>query len=99
MRSCFRDNANNNYAGMMEVRAGTLALSGPGKVSDKLALYNGTTFNTGGVTVNNLSRLDIHGTATWTGDLDMAAGDAMNFYIPVDVLTRGSPFPDRYDQV
>ena len=71
---------NNTYSGLTEARGGVLALSGAGSISDTLALYGGTTFNTGGTNVN-LNRLDVRGAANWTGNLNMA-GQTMNFYVP-----------------
>ena len=79
----------NTYSGATEVLAGTLALSGAGQISPVLALYNGTTFNTGGGNVSNLSQLDVHGSAAWQGDLDMA-GQAMNFYVPTTMTAGGT---------
>ena len=69
----------NSYTGLTEVKDGTLALSGAGTISDTLALYGGTTFNPGGNPVS-LSRLDVRGPATWTGNMNMA-GQAINFYL------------------
>jgi outer membrane autotransporter protein len=79
----------NTYTGLTEVKAGTLTLS-TGMISDKLALYDGTTFNKGsggnpfwdGSTGRAyLSRLDVHGSATYTGNLDTSGG-TMNFFVP-----------------
>jgi autotransporter-associated beta strand protein len=78
----------NTYSGTTTVQAGTLALSGSGTISDKLALYNGTTFDTGGNAVS-LSQLDVHGSAAYTGDLNMA-GKTMNFYVPSAMGNGGS---------
>jgi outer membrane autotransporter protein len=70
----------NAFTGMTEVREGKLALSGAGRISDSLALYDGASFDTGGTNVV-LNRLDVHGSAAYTGDLH-AANAAMNFWIP-----------------
>lgn len=63
----------NSYTGLTEVKEGTLVLSGAGTISDTLALYGGTN-------VNYLTRLDVRGPETWTGNLNMA-GQTMNYYL------------------
>ncbi|MDR1350064.1 MAG: autotransporter-associated beta strand repeat-containing protein [Zoogloeaceae bacterium] len=70
----------NTYTGLTTVQGGTLALSGNGRISDKLALHDGTSFNTGGATFS-LFQLDVWGGAAYTGDLN-AAGGTLNFYVP-----------------
>ncbi|MCL2790958.1 MAG: autotransporter-associated beta strand repeat-containing protein [Desulfobulbus sp.] len=75
----------NTYTGLTEVQEGTLALSGTGTISDTLVLYGQTTFATGGQDVNYLTRLDVRGPASWTGDLNVA-GSTMNFYVPADIM-------------
>jgi outer membrane autotransporter protein len=70
----------NTYSGLTEVRAGTLALSGGGAISDSLALHDGAAFSTGGAALS-LFRLDVRGSAAYAGDLDTAGG-SMNFYVP-----------------
>ena len=46
----------NTYTGLTEVREGTLALAGAGRIGSALALYNQTTFDSGGkyLTLNSL---------------------------------------------
>jgi autotransporter-associated beta strand protein len=75
----------NTYTGLTEVRGGTLALAG-GRISDTLTMYGGTALDTGGGPVN-LTQLDLHGTANWRGNLNMA-GRTMNFYLP-DTMAQG----------
>ena len=79
----------NTYTGLTEVLAGTLALSGAGRISPTLALYNGSAFSPGSGNVGNLSQVDVHGSAAWQGDLNMA-GKAMNFYVPTGMTAGGT---------
>ena len=77
----------NTYTGLTEVRGGTLHLVG-GRISDKLALYGDTTFNTGGGSVN-LTSLDVRGKSNWHGNLNIA-GQTMNFYLPDTMAKDGT---------
>lgn len=72
---------------MTTVLEGTLALSGAGTISNKLILYGGATFDTGGCAVT-LARLDVHGSATYDGNLDVTGG-ALNFYLPTTAINGG----------
>ncbi|MDR1277096.1 MAG: autotransporter-associated beta strand repeat-containing protein [Candidatus Accumulibacter sp.] len=80
----------NTYTGMTTVEGGTLALTITGTISDKLTLHDGANFNNGGSSAPfwngasaqaNLAQLDVHGSATYDGSLNVAGGE-MNFYVP-----------------
>jgi autotransporter passenger strand-loop-strand repeat protein/autotransporter-associated beta strand protein len=91
----------NKLTGMTTVETGTLALSGSGTISDKLTLLDGASFNTGDLAnpfwngsgaQANLAQLDVHGSATYTGDLNVAGG-AMNFHVP-STMSSGATLLD-----
>lgn len=63
----------NIYAGPTAVLAGSLALASGGRISDTLALYDGTEFDAGSNQFR-LARLDVEGRADYLGDLDVSSG-------------------------
>ena len=78
----------NTYAGLTEIRGGTLRLNG-GRISDTLSMYGGTTLDAGitGAAVN-LRQLDVRGSSNWQGDFNMV-GQTMNFYLPTTMGANG----------
>ncbi|MDR3300243.1 MAG: autotransporter-associated beta strand repeat-containing protein [Candidatus Accumulibacter sp.] len=78
----------NTYTGMTTVSEGTLTITGA-IASDRLTLYNGTTFDANHGAVPNLVQLDVHGSATYDGSLN-ATGGALNFYLPPAFAARGT---------
>jgi len=56
----------NTYTGLTEVQEGTLALAGAGRISNSLALYNQTTFDSGGknLTLNSLEVKNLAGASS-----------------------------------
>ncbi|MCL2076204.1 MAG: autotransporter-associated beta strand repeat-containing protein, partial [Betaproteobacteria bacterium] len=87
----------NTYTGTTRVSGGALTIGTAGgdwNISDHLILENGTTLNAGGLigmTSGNLAMLDVYGSANWSGgDLNMGAGNAMNFYVPTDMAAGGT---------
>lgn len=83
----------NTYEGLTTVLEGTLALSGSGRISDTLALYGGTTLDTGGLDVGYITSLDVLGRANWTGDLNMKVDTVtktMSFHVPNIMETVGT---------
>ncbi|MDR0528531.1 MAG: autotransporter-associated beta strand repeat-containing protein [Zoogloeaceae bacterium] len=80
----------NTYTGLTEVRGGTLELDGGSAAfSSKLVLYDGTEFRLSNGATAALSQLDARGSATFTGDLDVAGG-VMNFYVPAAMGKGGT---------
>jgi autotransporter-associated beta strand protein len=77
----------NTYGGGTRVLDGTLALSGAGVIQGPLSLFDGTTFDTGGTTVSP-DRLDVHGSASWTGRLEMS-GKELFFWVPSSMADGG----------
>ena len=73
----------NTYTGLTDVREGTLALAAGGRISDRLTLHDGATFDTGGNDVR-LAELNAHWQASYKGDLHTAGG-VMKFYLPAHV--------------
>jgi autotransporter-associated beta strand protein len=72
----------NTYTGLTQVKDGTLELSGGSATfSNKLALYSGATFKLSSGATATLTQLDVHGDATYDGDLDISGG-TMNFHLP-----------------
>jgi autotransporter-associated beta strand protein len=77
----------NTYGGGTRILEGTLALSGAGIIRGPLSLFGGTTFDTGGTTVSP-DRLDVHGSASWTGSLEMS-GKELFFWVPSSMADGG----------
>ncbi|MDR1041065.1 MAG: autotransporter-associated beta strand repeat-containing protein, partial [Deltaproteobacteria bacterium] len=77
----------NTFSGGTLVLKGTLALSGGGVIKGPLSLFDGTTFDTGVTTVSP-DRLDVHGSALWTGRLEMS-GKELFFWVPSSMADGG----------
>ena len=72
----------NTYSGNTEITAGTLELTGSGNIaSDRIILNGGTRFIPGVASLRNLRNIDVHGSSTWTGNLD-ASGKNLSFFVP-----------------
>jgi autotransporter-associated beta strand protein len=78
----------NTYTGMTTVSEGTLTLTGS-IISDRLTLHNGTTFDANLGMVPNLAQLDVHGSVTYNGNLNVTNG-ILNFYLPTTFVAGGT---------
>ncbi|MCL2349083.1 MAG: autotransporter domain-containing protein, partial [Planctomycetaceae bacterium] len=82
-------NGDDRFKGDVTLNGGTLEVTGS-ITAPVLVMNNGTTFVNGTASPENVkfSQLDVHGSANWQGNLDMA-NNLMNFYVPATMGNGG----------